>query len=87
MHFLYNTFVSDAYSEASQTSKMDSSTKTVNDLKPLTIFAKPSVLDVWQDSEYAPSFKDCYKTGRNSCALEFFHFTKSVNVKPLWRVS
>ena len=34
------------YLEPSQTSEMDLFTKTVNGLKPLTIFVKRSILDV-----------------------------------------
>ena len=37
---------SEAYSEPYQLSKMER-------FQPLTIFAKQSILDVWQDSEYA----------------------------------
>ena len=29
--------------------------KTINSFYPLTIFAKCSILDVWQSSEYAPA--------------------------------
>ena len=42
-----------AYSEHCQTSKMERSAKITNSFLPLTVFAKRSVLDVWQDSEYA----------------------------------
>ena len=31
---------------------MENFAKIVNGWKPLTIFAKHSILDVWQDSEY-----------------------------------
>ena len=34
------------YSEPSQTSEMELFTKTVNGLKPLTVFAKKSILDI-----------------------------------------
>ena len=37
--------VADAYSESSQTSKMELFAKIVNDQKPLTIFAKSSISD------------------------------------------
>ena len=43
---------SDAYSEPCQTSKMKVFTKIVNGFSFLTIFAKISTLDVWQDSEF-----------------------------------
>ena len=35
---------------------MELFTKIVNGLKPLTNFAKNSILDVWQGSEYAFAF-------------------------------
>ena len=37
--------VADAYSESSQTSKMELFAKILNDQKPLTIFAKSSISD------------------------------------------
>ena len=43
----------EAYSEPCQTSKIESFAKIVNGFMPLTIFAKRSILDVWQGSEYA----------------------------------
>ena len=42
-----------AYSEASRTSKMELIAKIVNGWKPLTVFAKRFILDVWLGSEYA----------------------------------
>ena len=42
-----------AYSEHCQACKMERFRKIVNDRLPLSIFAKRSVLDVWQGSEYA----------------------------------
>ena len=42
----------DVYSQPCQTSKMENFVKIVNGYKPLTIFAKPSILDVSQVSEY-----------------------------------
>ena len=41
----------EVYSETYQRSKMESFVKIVNDKKLLTIFAKWSMLDVWQGSE------------------------------------
>ena len=35
------------HSEPSQTSKMELFAKIVNGLKPLTVFVKSSILDVW----------------------------------------
>ena len=45
-----NLSKSGAYSEPYQTSKMELFAKIVNDFQPLTIFAKSSVVDVWQGS-------------------------------------
>ena len=42
-----------AYSEPYQTSKMECFAKIVNTFQALTIFAKGSILDIWQGSEYA----------------------------------
>ena len=44
---------SEAYSEPCQTSKMEVFAKIVNGFSFLTIFLKLSILDVWQDSEFA----------------------------------
>ena len=46
--------VSGAYSEPRQISKMQLFAKIVTDRKPLILFLKTFILDVWQDSEYAP---------------------------------
>ena len=47
---------SEAYSELSQTSKVEFFAKIVNSFKMITIFKKNFILDIfdWQDSEYAP---------------------------------
>ena len=42
-------FKSDAYSEPYHTSKMEFFAKIVNGLKPLAIFAKIFIADIWQD--------------------------------------
>ena len=42
-----------AYSESRQGSEMEFFAKKVNGSHPLTLFAKSSILDVWQVSEYA----------------------------------
>ena len=52
-------FKSDSYSEPYQTCKMEFFAKIVNDLKPLAIFAKISILDIWQDSLY-PEYLSWY---------------------------
>ena len=46
-----------AYSEPSQTSKMELFSKIVNGGKLLAIFPKSSILDVWQGSEYAFEYR------------------------------
>ena len=43
----------EAYSETYQTSKIEVFTKIVNGFSFLTIFTKSSILDIWQDSEFA----------------------------------
>ena len=43
---LYNDISAEAYSESSQTSKMEINANIVNGLKPLTIAAKVCILDV-----------------------------------------
>ena len=51
-----NTFLASSYAELysqpSQIFKMELFAKIVNTWKPLTIFAKNSILDIWQGSEY-----------------------------------
>ena len=44
---------SEAYSEPCPTSKMELFVKTVHGWQPLIIFAKSSILQVWQGAEYA----------------------------------
>ena len=36
--------------------------KIVNGFQPLIIFAKCSILDIWQDSEYASEIEETEKT-------------------------
>ena len=50
---LSDASITEAYSEHCQTSRMERFMKIVNGQKPLTIFAKCSILNVWQGSEYA----------------------------------
>ena len=45
--------VTEAYSEPCQASKMKRFAKIVHSFQSWTIFAKHSVLDFWQGSEYA----------------------------------
>ena len=47
------TWVSETYWEFCQTCKMERFAKIINGWKPLIIFAKRSILDVWQNSHYA----------------------------------
>ena len=49
----HNGLTSGAYLEPYQTSKMEIFAKIANAWKPLIIFAKCSILDVWEGSEYA----------------------------------
>ena len=48
--------ITETYSEPYQTSKMDCFSKIVTDFKPLTVFGKRSVLDVWQNSECSSDY-------------------------------
>ena len=49
----FRAFPAEAYSEPCQTSKMERFAKIINSFQPLTTFAKRSILDVWQGSEFA----------------------------------
>ena len=48
--------IPEACSEPCQLSKMKCFTKMLNGFQPLSIFAKRSILDVWQGSEYVCAF-------------------------------
>ena len=69
----------EAYSETSQTSKTECFAKIVDSEKPVTIFSKFSILNIWQDSEYAsdnhfqisPRFLFLCK-GRPNCSFPLF---------------
>ena len=52
-----NVQKSDAHSEPSEASKMEVFAKIVSNWKPLTVFIKSSMLDVWLGSEYASKTK------------------------------
>ena len=56
VHTLHHLFIKEAYSEPCQATKMEHFAKRNNILKPLTIFAKRSILHVSQGSEYASSY-------------------------------
>ena len=58
--FLY-TLTSEAYPELSRTSEMELFAKVVNDWKPLTIFAKSSIIDVRLVFEYTPESQQAAK--------------------------
>ena len=45
-------YLPQTYSEQCQTYKMECFANIDNDFQPLTIFAKRSILGVWEDSEY-----------------------------------
>ena len=63
--------LSGAYSERCQTSKMKRFAKRVHGIKPLTIFAKRCLLNVWQGSEYTSI---CYFLVFIVCYCLFFGF-------------
>ena len=52
IYYSSDYFTSEAYSEPRETSKIELSVKTVYGFKPLTIFVKSSVWDIWFGSEY-----------------------------------
>ena len=60
--------------QTSQTTKMDLLAKIVNGWKPLTIFAKPFILDVWLGSEYASDRLSKLPQGINN---GFWNFEKT----------
>ena len=49
--------MSEAYSKPCQTFKTECFVKIVNGLKQWTIFAKRSILDVWQGVEYVSRYE------------------------------
>ena len=53
---LFLQVASEATSESCQTFMMEIFVKIVKNEKPFTIFAKSSILDVWQGSEYTSEF-------------------------------
>ena len=85
----FSNIVAEAYTELCQTSKMKRIAKTVNDLwvnfHSLTIFAKSSILDAFQSSEYACVFCNWvgeYLFSENALFDEFkpfvFHFALQI---------
>ena len=67
------------YSEACQKSQMEFLAKIVNSWKPVFIFAKSSVLDVWQSSAYT-------WLSHPTCNIDLHSFILCVTVK-IWRPS
>ena len=62
----------EAYSEPSQTSKLEVFAKIVNGFSFLTIFAKSSIVDIWKDSEFASEASiDLRKKLHVSCVTGF----------------
>ena len=59
-----NAYYSEAYSEHCQTFKIERFEKIVEDFELLTIFAKRSILDVWQGSEYASAAETHFSLGK-----------------------
>ena len=43
----------ETYSKPCETDEMELFTKTIKSFQLLTIFAESTILDIWQDSEYA----------------------------------
>ena len=74
------THSSEPYLEPFQTSKILWSVKILNRWKPITIFAKHSILDIWQGSEYTcvdvPGIC-CYENFIKNCKTTFLLQTPS----------
>ena len=64
---------SGTYSKSCQASRREIFLKIVNGTKPLIIFAKHFILDVWQGSNYAYAFCKCYSLYGKYIDLNFFH--------------
>ena len=81
---------SEAYSEPCQTSKMVNFAKIYKVFQLLTIFAKCSVLDVWQHSEYVSALqvKWFYQISAFSitdCTLQWRMTAKHLRLRVLWK--
>ena len=59
-----NAYYSEAYSEHCQTFKMERFEKIVEGFELLTVFAKRSILDVWQGSECASANDTHFSLGK-----------------------
>ena len=76
--FSYFTCLSEAYSERSQTSKMELFWKIVNGWKPLTVFAKSFILDVPLGLEY-DFVHFCIYSSESSCLnLRYFYIKYTI---------
>ena len=74
---------SEAYSEPFQTSKIQVFTNIVIGFSLLTIFAKSSILDVWQDSEFtSETSNNLPKKLRISCLTGFWIHLLIIFAKP-----
>ena len=73
-----NVGSTEAYLKPCQTSKMERFAKIVNGWKPLTIFGKYFIIDVWQDLKYA-SASTSKQQSRLSQALAFFWDLSFIN--------
>ena len=65
----------EAYSEPCQTSKMGCFAKIVDGSKPLTIFAKRSILIVWQGPEHASDIGMKQLDNTNENIFSYMHDT------------
>lgn len=63
-HIFFNEIffkqISEVYSEPCLTSKVERLAKTVRSKKPLTIFSKRSMFDIWQGTELTSEFHSQY---------------------------
>ena len=76
-------FPSEAYSEPSQKPKMERFVKIFDRWKPLIIFGKCSILDVWLGSEYASAYNELPSTPKSLIILirsPFYHKKSEYNL-------
>ena len=60
------------YSEPPQTSKMEHFAKIVIGLQPLTVFAKHSLLDLWQHSDTHVMYEKAQKVYLDDCGFTLY---------------
>ena len=65
-----NAYCSETSSDLCQISKMECFEKVVDGFELLTIFAKRSILDVWQGSEYGPAADTYSSLGKKLMQLQ-----------------